>query len=101
MRRKADLLERSDLVRLGGAAGASAALRSGNWLQRINIRIRKSYTGSVCLLSIAQLWYAFAQLFEQYQCARRAMTNGDVPASDRTPGLSGLLAHVHLARRAT
>ena len=60
VRLKADLLERSDLGRLGGSAGASAALRSGNWLQRINIRIRRSYTGYVCLLSVVRLWYAFA-----------------------------------------
>ena len=69
MRRKADLLERSDLGRLGGSASASAALRSGNWLQRINIRIRRSYTGYVCLLSVVRLWYAFAYLFEQYLSA--------------------------------
>jgi Amt family ammonium transporter len=50
----------TDLCCLGGAANAIAALRSGNWLQRINIRIRKSYTGSVCRLSVVQLWYAFA-----------------------------------------
>jgi len=53
-------MEPTDLCCLGGAANAIAALRSGNWLQRINIRIRKSYTGSVCRLSVVQLWYAFA-----------------------------------------
>lgn len=46
---------KADLGCLGGAANAIAALGPVNRLQRINIGIRESYTGLVCLLSIAQL----------------------------------------------
>jgi hypothetical protein len=61
--------------------GASAALQSGKWLQEVNIVIRSSYTGSVCLLSIVRLQHASAQLFEQYRCDRRVKS-----ALQRTSG---------------
>jgi hypothetical protein len=50
----------SDMRRLESICEIPACDRNRDGLPRINIRIRKSYTGLACLLFIAQLWYAFA-----------------------------------------